>query len=102
MAETALALIPLFNHIVEDIHYFKLAKDFGTDLQSNMILLENSALRLSRWGKTVGLTSDMKEVTSLEGLIAPDNEKQALRTLTQINDLMKEAKRQSQDLSTGE
>jgi hypothetical protein len=51
----AIGLVPLVNMLIEDMSYIMLAKEFDSDLESNMILLNNSAMRVSCWLETVGL-----------------------------------------------
>lgn len=99
MAELALSavgtagLIGVFNAVVEDITYIQFAKDIGSDVESYALLLSNSALRVSRWGETVGLSGDALDVENLDGHFSGQSMQQnAERTLGQINELIKEGR----------
>ena len=102
MAESAiggLALIGVFNHVVENYHYFRLAQDFGSDFQYNQIALHNAGMRISRWGQSIGLTGEVNDQATLDGLIPKELQEGAQKHLGQLLKLMTEAKEQSKSFS---
>jgi len=72
MAETAglvvgvAALAGLFNNTVECFEFVQLGRSFGTNFQTCQLKLDNARLRLSRWGKSMGLDEDARDAESLE------------------------------------
>ena len=73
MAETAglvvgvVALAGLFNTTVECFEFVQLGRNFGKDFQTSQLKLDNARLRLSRWGKSLGLVEDVRDLASLQG-----------------------------------
>ncbi|OAL46893.1 small s protein [Pyrenochaeta sp. DS3sAY3a] len=72
MAETAglvvgvVALAGLFNNTVECFEFVQLGRTFGKDFQTSQLKLDNARLRLSRWGKSLRLDEDVRDVVSLQ------------------------------------
>ncbi|KAF2008557.1 small s protein [Aaosphaeria arxii CBS 175.79] len=72
MAETAglvvgvVALVALFNNTVECFELVLLGRSFGKDFQTSQLKLDNARLRLSRWGKSLGLDEDIQDAMSLQ------------------------------------
>lgn len=101
MAELAFAtvsLLPILNTLVGDIRFVMLAKDFGSSLHANMVLLNNSAMRVSRFGATFGLTGQAADTTKIQKLIPNKGDRVAVQdTLSSINGLMNQARRKSKD-----
>lgn len=67
MAETVglvvgvVALSGLFNNAVECFEFVQLGRDFEKSFQTSQLKLDNARLRLSRWGKSLGLDMNAKE-----------------------------------------
>lgn len=72
MAETAglvvgvVALASLFNTTVECFEFVQLGRSFGKDFQTSQLKLDSARLRLSRWGKSLDLVEDVRDVASLQ------------------------------------
>ena len=58
-------LTGLFNNAVNCFEYVQLGRNFGKTFQTSLLKLDNSRLRLSRWGKSVGINGDLNNVQSL-------------------------------------
>jgi hypothetical protein len=91
MAETAglvvgvVALAGLFNNV-------QLGRTFGKSFQTSQLKLDNARLRLSRWGKSLGLNEDIRDTASLQGRYGSEAAvKHAEALLGQIIDLFAEA-----------
>lgn len=94
MAETAglvvgvVALASLFNTAVECFEFVQLGRSFGKDFQTSQLKLDSARLRLSRWGQSLGLGEDVRDVTSLQGRFGSEaNVKHAEALLGQIVEL---------------
>jgi hypothetical protein len=94
MAETAglivgvVALAGLFNTTVECFEFVQLGRNFGKDFQTSQLKLDSARLRLSRWGTSLGLGEDVRDVTSLQGRFGSEaNVKHAEALLGQIVEL---------------
>ncbi|USP76690.1 uncharacterized protein yc1106_03964 [Curvularia clavata] len=89
-------LAGLFNSAVECFEYVQLGRSFGTNFQTSLLKLDHARLRLSRWGESVGLSGDLKNVRSLEaaGVKQEDIEK-AEEVLGQILDLFDDVEKRS-------
>jgi len=61
------SLAGLFQTAVDRFQYVQFAKSFGADFQTSCLRWDNSYLRLTRWGATVGLGSS-EAVTSLKDI----------------------------------
>jgi hypothetical protein len=59
-------IVPLFQAAVTCFTCVRIAKSFGSDLQTYTLRLEVLHLRLSRWGKVVGLTGEVDDVRNLK------------------------------------
>jgi hypothetical protein len=81
------ALCGIFNNAVDCFQYVQLGKTFGRDYQTQLLKLDVAQLRLSRWGKAVGLGPDIESADedSLRlSMIPEDDAKQAHDLLEQI------------------
>ncbi|CAI9636432.1 unnamed protein product [Alternaria burnsii] len=98
MAEAAglvigvVALASLFNNTVECFEFVQLGRTFGKDFQTSQLKLDSARLRLSRWGKSLGLDDDVRDTVSLQGRFGSEaNVKHAEALLGQIVELFAEA-----------
>ncbi|KAF2818261.1 small s protein [Ophiobolus disseminans] len=98
MAETAglvvgvVALAGLLNNTVECFEFVQLGRTFGKNFQTSQLKLDNARLRLSRWGKSLGLDGDVRDTVSLqERFDSETNVKHAEVLLGQIVQLFAEA-----------
>jgi hypothetical protein len=98
MAEAAglvvgvVALAGLFNNTVECFEFVQLGRTFGKDFQTSQLKLDSARLRLSRWGKSLGLDDDARDTVSLQGRFRSEtNLKHAEALLGQIVELFAEA-----------
>lgn len=98
MAEAAglvvgvVALAGLFNNTVECFEFVQLGRAFGQSFQTSQLKLDNARLRLSRWGKSLGLDNDVRDTVSLQGRFESEaNVKHAEALLGQIVELFAEA-----------
>ncbi|KAF2022631.1 small s protein [Setomelanomma holmii] len=98
MAEAAglvvgvVALAGLFNNTVECFEFVQLGRAFGKNFQTSQLKLDNARLRLSRWGKSLGLDGDVRDTVSLQGRFESEaNVKHAEALLGQIVELFAEA-----------
>jgi Skp family chaperone for outer membrane proteins len=98
MAEAAglvvgvVALAGLFNNTVECFEFVQLGRTFGKDFQTSQLKLDSARLRLSRWGKSLGLDNDAPDTLSLQGRVGSEaNVKHAEALLGQIVELFADA-----------
>lgn len=61
LAVGVVALANLFNNAVDFFEYIQLGRNFKRDFQTNLLRLDGARLRLSRWGQSVGLSSDTQD-----------------------------------------
>lgn len=79
MAEAAgltsgvVALAGLFDNTVECFEFVQLGRNFGKNFQTSQLKLDNARLRLSRWGKSWGLSDNIQDTQSLDNRIGPEN-----------------------------
>lgn len=86
----------LFNTVVDDFKYIQFARNFGADFQVNVLQLSNAQLRLSRWGKSIGLSDIDGETQSLRGtLLSGEDIRPAHKLLSCILDELQKAKDKS-------
>ena len=86
------ALASLFNNAVECFEFVQLGRKFGKNFQTSQLKLDNARLRLSRWGKSLGLDDNIEHTVSLEERFGSDpTVKQAEALLGQILELFAEA-----------
>jgi hypothetical protein len=86
------ALASLFNSTVECFEFIQLGRAFGKDFQTSQLKLDNARLRLSRWGKSLGLDDEIRDTTSLQGRFGSESAiKHAEALLGQIVELFAEA-----------
>jgi len=96
LAVGGVALAGLFNNAVDCFEYVQLGKNFGKDFQTSLLKLDDARLRLSRWGKTVGLSGEIADLQSLESTqLSAEAVPKAERLLGQILDLFADAERVS-------
>ncbi|KAF3479986.1 uncharacterized protein GIQ15_06962 [Arthroderma uncinatum] len=90
MAETAslvvgvVALAGLFNNAVQCFEYVQLGHGFGSNFQICQLRLDSAQLRLSRWGKSLGLDVTQPQQTLPDFPVPPAEIKLAERLLGQI------------------
>jgi tetratricopeptide (TPR) repeat protein len=85
------ALAGLFNTTVECFESVQLGRAIGKSIQISQLKLDNARLRLSRWGKSLGL-NDVRNPVSLQGLFgSEENVKHAEALLGRIIELFAEA-----------
>lgn len=102
MAESAglvFGVLGAFNDAVQCFEYIQLARNFDRDFQTATMKLDIAKLRLSRWGRSVGLDQVAGGVQSLPSMLAsPQDLKKAEGNIKQITELFEEAKRKSAKL----
>jgi len=92
LAVGVVALAALFNNAVECFEFVQLGRTFGKNFQTSQLKLDNARLRLSRWGKSLGLDSNIQDIVSLEGHFGSEpTVKHAEALLGQIIELFAEA-----------
>jgi hypothetical protein len=92
LAVGVIALASLFNSTVECFEFVQLGRAFGKNYQTSQLKLDNARLRLSRWGKSLGLDDDLRDTVSLEGRFGSEAAiKHADSLLGQVLDLFAEA-----------
>jgi hypothetical protein len=86
-----IALVGLFNNAVDCFEYIQIGRNFGKDFQTNLLKLDVARLKLTRWGKAVGISS-IDEVSSLQKtLLSKDDIEKAEELIGQILDLFADA-----------
>lgn len=100
MAEAAglvvgvVALAGLFNNVVGCFEYIQLGKNYDRDLRTSQLKLEVAKLRLSHWGKFVGLCHVLDDAQSLKlRTLSEENIPLATNLLGQILTLLSDAER---------
>ncbi|MCJ1274919.1 hypothetical protein MMC21_002717 [Puttea exsequens] len=102
MAEAAgltvgvVALAGLFNNAVQCFEFIQLGRGFGKSFQTSQLKLDNSRLRLSRWGNSLGLSDNLQGALLLEERFSPQTIEQAKALLGQILELSAEAEKFSE------
>ncbi|KAH7355917.1 small s protein [Pyrenochaeta sp. MPI-SDFR-AT-0127] len=92
LAVGVVALASVFNTTVECFEFVQLGRAFGKNFQTSQLKLDNARLRLSRWGKALGLDADVQDVVSLEGRFgSTSNIQHAEKLLGQILELFADA-----------
>lgn len=92
LAVGVVALASLFNNTIECFEFVQLGRTFGKNYQTSQLKLDNARLRLSRWGKSLGLDDNIQEMVSLEGrFVSQSLVKHAEALLGQIIELFAEA-----------
>ena len=87
-------LASLFNDAVDCFEYVQIGRNFGKSFQTSVLKLDSARLRLSRWGESVGLSSNLGDVQTLQQAqrVGPDRSVQAAeKLLGQILELFNEA-----------
>lgn len=72
LAAGLISLAGLFNTAIDGFEYIQFGRNFGADFQVNILRLSNAQLRLSRWGKSIGLSDVDSETRSLHGTLISD------------------------------
>ena len=62
LAIRVLAIASLFNNAVDYFEYVQIGRNFGQGYQIGLLELDGVRLRLSRWGQSVGLSHDLKDI----------------------------------------
>jgi len=97
-----IGLATLFNAVVDDFEYIQFARNFGADFQVSALQLSNAQLRLSRWGKSIGLSDIDSETRSLRGtLLCQEDIEPAQKMLGCILDELQRAKDKSVEYAKG-
>ncbi|KAL9093852.1 MAG: hypothetical protein Q9165_003775 [Trypethelium subeluteriae] len=92
LAVGVVALASLFNSTVECFEFVQLGRSFGKDFRTSQLKLDNARLRLSRWGKSLGLDGNIQDAKSLANhLEGGEDIKQAESLLSQIIELFADA-----------
>lgn len=92
LAVGVVALAGLFNNTVECFELVQLGRSFGKSFQTSQLKLDNARLRLSRWGKSLGLDDHVHDAMSLQGRFSSEeNVKHAETLLGQIVELFADA-----------
>jgi tetratricopeptide (TPR) repeat protein len=95
----AFGILGAFNDAVQCFEYVQVARNFDQDFQTAILKLDISKLRLSRWGRSVGLDRVEKDMQSLPEVVgAQDDYEKAKEFLEQIVELFKDAETQSSKL----
>ncbi|PWI64017.1 hypothetical protein PCL_00451 [Purpureocillium lilacinum] len=102
LAAGLISLAGLFNTAIDDFEFIQFGRNFGADFQVNILRLSNAQLRLSRWGKSIGLSDVDSETRSLRGtLISEDAIEPAQKLLGGILTELQRAKDKSAEYSRG-
>ena len=92
LAVSVAALAGLFNNTVDCFEFVQLGRNFGKDYDTSQVMLDNAQLRLSRWGKSLGLGDNIRDVESLATRFQPlSNVTHAERLLGQVFNLFADA-----------
>ncbi|KAJ4304523.1 hypothetical protein N0V90_000049 [Kalmusia sp. IMI 367209] len=67
LAVSLVALASLFNNTVECFEFIQVGRAFAKNYQTSQLKLDNARLRLSRWGKSLGLGDNVQNTTTLVG-----------------------------------
>lgn len=99
LAFSVASLGPLLQTALDCFQYVELGKSFGTNFQTCLLQLDNTQLRLSRWGQAVGIGAEPNGVLSLDqATISSEDKKRAEVLLGQIAVIFKDAERASRKL----
>jgi hypothetical protein len=97
-----IGLAGLFNAVVDDFEYIQFARNFGADFQVSALQLSNAQLRLSRWGKSIGLSDIDGETRSLRGtLLSEEDIEPSQKLLSCILNELQRAKDKSSEYAKG-
>ncbi|KAL8404267.1 hypothetical protein RB594_009214 [Gaeumannomyces avenae] len=93
--QAASGLAGLFNTAITWFDYILVAKQAAPRLQSLLVKLDNAQLRLTRWGKAVGIAGpEVEDEDSMKGSgsfeLDDEQEQQAIQTFLAVADLFKE------------
>jgi len=91
LAVGIVSLAGLFTNAVQCFEYVQLGRQFGKNFQTSQLKLDNSRLRLSRWGESLGLGSITENGTLQEHIDTAADVGQAEAVLGQIIDLFADA-----------
>lgn len=94
------ALVGVFDNAMTFFACVRVAKSFDSDLQTYICRLKILQLRLSRWGKAVGLAKEIKDVRNLKTTaLGAQDVPTAKQVLQQIGILFDTARKTHPDLS---
>lgn len=95
---SVLGLLELFNNAVEWLDYIQLVQSFGIAFQTSLLKIDVVGLRLSRWGRAIGIGDNITDTKSLPSTALTAEElKNAEELLGMIVKLMDDAKKMSDD-----
>ena len=90
------SLISLFSNAVDCFEYVQLGRSFGHSFETKQLKLDIARLRLSRWGQSVGINGNLKDVQSLDQTsVSVVNRDKAEEILGQIEALFTKAQKRS-------
>lgn len=99
LAVGVVGLAALFNNAVDCFKYVQIGRNLGVDFQTSLLKLDMAQLRLSRWGKAVGLADDVQKVRSLHGVLGSEEDaKKAGEVLGHIVELFSRTEQASAKL----
>ena len=88
-----LNIVGLFNNAIDCFEYIQLARNFGITFQLSLLKLDVERLRLSRWGKAMGISGDTSDLQLLRQTSISEHEiKEAEDLLGLVLKLMEDAK----------
>jgi hypothetical protein len=94
LVPAVLVLAGLFNNAVECFELVQLGRAFENNFQTSQLKLDIARLRLSRWGKSLGLDDNVQNRVSLEGPFSSvSNIQLAEKALGQIIELFADTER---------
>lgn len=94
-ATLGLAILPVFNSVVEDIHLLHAVRDSSNNFKANSARLKITQVQLTRWGKAVGLDVDKIEDSQFEKLIPKEHQDKAKAGLSSMQWHLKEAQKRA-------
>ncbi|KAK5676945.1 hypothetical protein LTS10_010709 [Elasticomyces elasticus] len=89
-------ILPIFNAVLEDVHYIQIGRDFKGRYCTTMIRLSNAEVRLIRWGKIV-----YDRESSMDAKDHVDSINEARPTLIQLRTLLEQARKRSAPYDEG-
>jgi len=96
-----LALAVLFNNAVDCFAYVQIGRNIKQDFTGSILRLDNTQLRLSRWGQAIGLGGDLSNVKELNSIFnSSDDAGKVKERLEQIIELFVDAEATSSKLES--
>lgn len=100
LAVGVLGIAGLFNNAVDTFNYIQVGRNLAMKHQTEVLKLESTQLRLSRWGQSLGLSGDLSETRTLNVVFgSEDAASQAEKRLGHILNLLEDARKITQKLS---